>query len=302
MNKEAHTIPIAAVERDTGFGKDTLRVWERRYGFPTPERDANGERLYSAEQIDKLRRVKRLMDKGLRPGKIFATPDEEWDAWLPTQPQPDAIALPGPNLVELVSMHRSEDLRRTLQQLLMKQGLERFVTDTVAPLNTLVGDAWMRGAIQVQDEHLYTEQVQNILRGAIAQCADSQQSPRILLTTFPDEQHGLGLLMAEALLVAEGAQCVSLGTQTPLVDMVSAANGGNFDVLALSFSAMYPQRQAIAGLQSLSVQLPSAIEVWAGGRGMAGRMPSIDRVQVLGEIGSVLDALKAWRAAHLKTE
>ncbi len=30
---------IAAVERDTGLSKDVLRVWERRYGFPAPERD-----------------------------------------------------------------------------------------------------------------------------------------------------------------------------------------------------------------------------------------------------------------------
>jgi hypothetical protein len=35
-------LPIASVERETGLSKDTLRVWERRYGFPTPERDANG--------------------------------------------------------------------------------------------------------------------------------------------------------------------------------------------------------------------------------------------------------------------
>ena len=34
------SISIAAVERDTGLSKDTLRVWERRYGFPRPERDA----------------------------------------------------------------------------------------------------------------------------------------------------------------------------------------------------------------------------------------------------------------------
>jgi DNA-binding transcriptional MerR regulator len=37
---------IAAVERDTGIGKDTLRVWERRYGFPQPGRDSFGERSY----------------------------------------------------------------------------------------------------------------------------------------------------------------------------------------------------------------------------------------------------------------
>ena len=35
-------VGIAAVERDTGLGKDTLRVWERRYGFPTPERERFG--------------------------------------------------------------------------------------------------------------------------------------------------------------------------------------------------------------------------------------------------------------------
>ena len=38
-------LSIAAVERDTGLAKDTLRVWERRYGFPQPVRDAFDERL-----------------------------------------------------------------------------------------------------------------------------------------------------------------------------------------------------------------------------------------------------------------
>ena len=46
---------IAAVERETRLSKDVLRVWERRYGFPQPVRDANGERCYPAEQVDRLR-------------------------------------------------------------------------------------------------------------------------------------------------------------------------------------------------------------------------------------------------------
>ena len=66
------TLSIAAVERDTGIGKDTLRVWERRYGFPTPGRDANDERTYPIAQVEKLRVIKRLMDQGHRPGRIVA--------------------------------------------------------------------------------------------------------------------------------------------------------------------------------------------------------------------------------------
>jgi DNA-binding transcriptional MerR regulator len=30
---------IGVIERDTGIGRDTLRVWERRYGFPDPVRN-----------------------------------------------------------------------------------------------------------------------------------------------------------------------------------------------------------------------------------------------------------------------
>ena len=40
------TWSIADVERETGLGKDALRVWERRYGFPVPLRDRLGERVY----------------------------------------------------------------------------------------------------------------------------------------------------------------------------------------------------------------------------------------------------------------
>ncbi|MFN7197809.1 MAG: MerR family transcriptional regulator, partial [Hylemonella sp.] len=41
----AGALTIAAVERETGLSKDTLRMWERRYGFPRPLRDARDERL-----------------------------------------------------------------------------------------------------------------------------------------------------------------------------------------------------------------------------------------------------------------
>jgi hypothetical protein len=65
---------IAAVERDTGLSKDTLRVWEKRYGFPAPERDAQGERCYPMDQIERLRVIKRLLDVGHRPGRVVTLP------------------------------------------------------------------------------------------------------------------------------------------------------------------------------------------------------------------------------------
>src|SRR3954465_3459546 len=71
---------ISAVEREAGLSKDVLRMWERRYGFPKPRRDENGERQYSVVEVSKLRAIKRLMDVGMRPGKIITLAAEELNA------------------------------------------------------------------------------------------------------------------------------------------------------------------------------------------------------------------------------
>ena len=65
---------IADVARETGLQKDTLRVWERRYGFPVPSRDAAGERRYGPDQLQRLHLIKRLLDAGCRPGGVVPLP------------------------------------------------------------------------------------------------------------------------------------------------------------------------------------------------------------------------------------
>ena len=143
------TLSIAAVERDTGIGKDTLRVWERRYGFPMPGRDANDERIYPMAQVEKLRVIKRLMDQGHRPGRIVAQSMEalqhlsRGEASL----QPAHIADAGharEDLMAYIGMLQTQDhegIRRELLKTLSQDGLQRFVTNVVAPLTGMVGDA-----------------------------------------------------------------------------------------------------------------------------------------------------------------
>lgn len=117
----------------------------------------------------------------------------------------------------------------------------------------------------------------------------------MLLTTLPGEQHGVGLLMVEAVLAPEGAQCISLGTQTPLEDIRRAALAHAADVVALSFSAAFPVRQASEGLATLRRQLTPAVSLWAGGemtRRLRARLPG---VLLLPDLAAVLGALKGWR-------
>ncbi len=245
-------LSIAAVERDTGLSKDTLRVWERRYGFPNPERDHFGERIYSIDQVDRLRAIRRLMDIGYRPGKIIGLSLEDLQALAESVSQPAPIASEDQaadldQLMNVLKSHEIEDLRRQLSQRVLRLGLARFVSELVAPLTEKVGDTWARGQLEIYEEHLFTESMQVVLRNAISTIPQPGSRPRVLLTTFPSEPHGMGLLMVEALLALEGCRCFSLGVQTPVWDIVLAAQAQDIDLVVLSFSPVMNPTLVIDG-------------------------------------------------------
>jgi len=293
------SLSIAAVERETRLSKDVLRAWEKRYGFPAPERDANGERCYPVEQVERLRLMKRLVDQGHRPGNLMRLSAAELAALPPRQASPFTLASDGETVEQLLATirHKPAGFGHAMRHELARQGLERFVRHVAAPLTAAVGRHWADGSFGVFDEHFYTEETTRVLRQAIANLPASGRAPRILMTTLPGETHALGLLMAEALLVLDGATCMSLGTETPLLDIVRAAAVHGSDIVALSFSEAFPQRQVGATLRQLRLALNGRTALWAGGAGIAALEP-INRVHLLTTLDSGQHALAEWRDGH----
>lgn len=302
---------IAEVERETGLGKDTLRVWERRYGFPIPERDAWGERVYPEDQLQRLRMIKRVLDAGHRPGKVvpLSLPDLQMklDELAQTpQPQADQAA---PDMASLdqqdewirwLAQDQPQLLKQALQQQIYRRGLGYVVDELIAPLCGRVGVAWMRGDISVYQEHLFTETLQSVLREAIASvdaAAQGQhQAPRVLLTTTPGELHGLGLLMAECHLALESCERFVLGTSTPISDIVQAVKSLQTDVLALSFSAYASRKDVLDNLQQLCEQLPESTEIWAGGAATSASSHLLPlRVQLMRKAIDASVQVQRWR-------
>ncbi len=54
---------IGTVAKLTGIAVERLRAWERRYGLTPASRDGK-TRFFSAEQVERLTRIKRLIDQG----------------------------------------------------------------------------------------------------------------------------------------------------------------------------------------------------------------------------------------------
>ena len=322
---------IAAVERDTGLSKDTLRIWEKRYGFPAPVRDAQGERCYPMDQVERLRVIKRLLDVGHRPGRVVNLPPEDLqtladrsaDAQGPRarggRGRPTAHAEPVPPMVTTapprpgyaapalpehwiedvlmrVDQHDVAGVKRLLAQAVPTLGLARFITEVCAPLLRSMGEGWLRGRFQVPQEHWVSQCLQQSLHAAIHALppTDPAQSPRVLLTTFPGEPHALGLLMVEGWLTLQGAQVINLGAQTPMADLVEACDHHRADVVALSFSASAPAHLVHDALPAFRSRLPDRVAIWAGGRNplLARRAPA--GVLVLDDLGGLSQAVQAW--------
>ena len=143
------------------------------------------------------------------------------------------------------------------------------------------------------EEHLFTELTARVLRQAIASVPGGTE-PRVLLTTLPKEPHEIGLLMVEAVLSLEGAQCISLGTEMPLMEIVDAVAAHQVDVVALSFSAAFPMRQTRALLEQLRSVLSATTELWAGGAGVR-NLPAPDGVMCMASLDSAVAAVNRWR-------
>jgi DNA-binding transcriptional MerR regulator len=305
---------IADIQRETGLGKDTLRVWEKRYGFPRPVRDENGERLYPADQLQQLRLIKRLLDADHRPGKVVGQSLEQLQMLLD---QPAAkTRLSNEQRAQMENVQALEEpwlkwlandevvqIKQALQRKIVRHGLSQVVDKTFAPLCQLVGEGWMQGQISIYQEHLFTEILQGVLREAISSVdgvgGDGKYRPRILLTTTPNEQHSLGLLMAECQFAIESCERFVLGTSTPVSEMIEAVERLKIDVLALSFSAHATRTEVIDSLKRLKSQLPEQVEVWIGGAGAKAFARSVpEGIRVLQSSEDIARQISAWRQQH----
>lgn len=73
-----HEYTIGTAARLSGFSTHQLRKWESRLGLLIPNRTHNGRRVYTVEQIQKLKMLRRLINTGYRIGDLAKIGEEQW--------------------------------------------------------------------------------------------------------------------------------------------------------------------------------------------------------------------------------
>ncbi len=299
--------PISVVVRRTGLTQDILRAWERRYEAVVPFRTPTGRRLYSEDQVAKLRVLKILIDGGRRISDVANLGLEDLQA-MAAQDATEAV-VPAPAMlprevggflatcVDAVDRLDRHDLEGALDAALVALSRPRLRDEVIAPLITELGRRWREGTWRVVNEHMATAVLRAFLWSMWRRTDVGPGAPAVVVATPAGQRHELGALMAAGVAADLGRRVVYLGTDLPAEEIAAAmAQSGATTVL---LSLVYPTGDArqvdeIRRLRRLCG--PDAMLV-AGGRGAAEvreelAVSGVRVVDALSDLEGVLDAFE----------
>ena len=270
--KAEHSIRV--VSTVTGIAVETLRVWERRYGVPSPERkEDSNRRLYSDQDLETLKLVAEALALGFRPSDIIHKATEEIAALLPKEsreaPAPPKIREAGciDQSLALLVEEDIEALQDQLRAMAAHLGAKRFLSELAQPLLIEVGALWARGEMSIRQEHLLSECLTTELRLILSSFDTASYSPTVLLATLPNEPHSLGLEMIAVYLAASQAKPRLLGKNTPPGQIVDGVKTQRADIVGLTITEVSDISAAQKQLAAMLRDLPRRVSIWVGGEG-----------------------------------
>ncbi len=276
---------IRVTSRRTGIELDTLRMWERRYGFPKPERSEGGSRVYSDADVESLKLISRALELGHRPGEVVGKPRTELmklvaatSEGLPTMSGPLATV---DSLVAAIGRDDIVALRAELRQAAVVLGAKRFVMDIAQPIALRVGELWAEGKLEVRHEHMLSECLSSQLRVLMSAYEEREGAARVLLATLPNERHGLGLEMIEVYLAVSQITPRLLGVDTPAEQIVKAARSHAVHAVGLLVTGASDLKATAKRVQWMLAELPRRVPIWVGGGAAAQLELEDDAVRVI---------------------
>jgi MerR family transcriptional regulator, light-induced transcriptional regulator len=232
---DAGLLRIGEVSRRSGVSPELLRAWERRYGLLHPTRSTGGLRLYSPEDLERVRAMQHHLSTGLAAAEAAAL------AAASSLESADPPVPPVPARRELEAALSAFDEARAqgvIDSTLAATTLDTALSDFFMPYLRELGERWQRGEASVAQEHFASSVLRGRLLG-LARGWDRGLGPRILLACAPGEQHDLGLIAFGLALRARGWRIGYLGADTPLESVASAASA--FEPAFIVISSVTPE-------------------------------------------------------------
>jgi MerR family transcriptional regulator, light-induced transcriptional regulator len=269
MADQSH-LRIGELSRRAGVSPELLRQWERRYDLLHPTRSPGGLRLYSLDDLERVRLMARHIADGVSAREA---------AGLAARADVRPRAGPGPAAPPLVAAR--EQLRRAvdafdepaaqavMDELLAAASIDAVLSEVVLPFLHEVGERWQRGELSVAQEHFATHVLRGRLLG-LARGWGGGGDRRALLACPPGERHDLALIAFGLALRTRGWRIDFLGSDTPVESIKRAVEA--VDPQAVVLSATTPE--ILAPIRGDLTALARERTVAVAGAGATGDPPA----------------------------
>ncbi|MDQ6930015.1 MAG: MerR family transcriptional regulator [Candidatus Eremiobacteraeota bacterium] len=253
---------IQTVAKLTELSIDVLRAWERRYAAVAPERAGTGERLYTEQDVLRLRLLRDAVSQGNRISAVAKLGTQELEALTVASPNAQKINRAAvERMLGHIEAFDSVALAKDIDFLGASRSAVSFADDLIGPLFRQIGNWWEQRRLSVTQEHLASSVVTGIL-SAMTSRVDNPGGARILAATLSYEQHTIGAALAAYVAATSGRHAVFAGGGMSVPDLIQMC--ADLNVEGIAISAVMPDPRAIASLRLLSDALPKT-RLWIGG-------------------------------------
>jgi DNA-binding transcriptional MerR regulator/methylmalonyl-CoA mutase cobalamin-binding subunit len=276
--------PVRLVALRTGLSPHVLRAWERRYGVVTPRRSEGGQRLYSDLDIERLARLKRLVERGHAISRIASLPldalaqleeasagdaAKEGDSADPLEDQARAKSIQEFNdrALRATLALDAAGLQDVLERAAVTLGVPDFLEMVAVTTLEAIGHGWTERSVTIAQEHLATAVFRRVLGWLLGVYQTDSATHRLVVATPPGERHELGAMMVAVSAALEGWSVTYLGADLPVAELLGAVEQTGAEALALSIVHADDGRGLTTMVQEIRAGLPPTVALLLGGAG-----------------------------------
>ena len=288
---DGHEYSISSVSALTGLSTHTIRMWERRYGFPLPHRSALNERRYTLEQVEALR----LVSANIHAGRPIAEIVADFHAGRLRPRSKFVIAEPlsatAARFVDLLLAGEVNAIAAIATMLRRRLTPADVIARVLDPAFKVIGDRCECGEIEARQESFAVSELRGLI-GKLrdAACAGNTAPIRsAILATMQGEQHEGGVLLVQVLLESAGWRVYNLGLDVGIDELRRGVKKLQVDAVGISFVLSRNIKRRFEELATIR-----DVPVFVGGRGMDDLGREARKRGLIPLIGSASTTLPIW--------
>jgi len=296
-NDDSAQYLISTVSKRSGVKSDLVRAWERRYQAVTPTRTAGGHRVYTDQDIARLKLLNQATNNGHSISQIaqFSLDDLKDllknESGESTQPfisiatsTSDRVFLAEDYIEKCYAAVLAFDakaLESHFENAIVELGSEAFIEYLLTPLLTQIGERWKTGELRPVHEHMTSAVIRSLTYILRNNNPCSANAPRMIVSTPIGQLHELGALLAAIMAELKGWQVTYLGANLPAEEIAAGVKYTDACALTISISFATDDHIVPKELRRLKKLIGNDVALIVGGRA-AGHYEA-----VLNEVGVV---------------